>query len=214
MDGVDEGRHRRRGIAAVTHDVRVGVGVELVEEGVLDAFLDDDPCARHADLSAVVELTGSLLRRRIEIGVGEDEEGGLAAQLGGEGTMFSAAALPITRAVGTEPVKLMRLMRGSDVSALPSSAPRPCTMLNTPPGKPASSIRSASRDAESGDQSAGLRMTVLPAARAGAHFHVESMNGAFHGVMMRAGPAGMRITRLSVPRDDHTRSSWSVARSA
>ena len=37
---------------------------------------------------------------------------------------------------------------------------------------------------------------MLPAARAGAHFHVESMNGAFQGVMTTVGPAGMRSTVL------------------
>ena len=55
---------------------------------------------------------------------------------------------------------------------------------------------------------------MLPAASAGAHFHVLSMNGAFHGVMTTVGPAGMRMTRLAVPFDDHTRSSYCSARSA
>ncbi len=57
-------------------------------------------------------------------------------------------------------------------------------------------------------------MTVHPAARAGAVFHVESMNGAFHGVITAAGPDGMRITRLAVPLLDQTRSSYPAARSA
>ena len=48
---------------------------------------------------------------------------------------------------------------------------------------------------------------MQPAASAGAVFHVESMNGAFHGVMTTAGPAGMRITWFAVPLDDHLRSS-------
>ena len=68
-------------------------------------------------------------------------------------------------------------------------------------------MRSASSEHDSGDHSAGLRITVLPAASAGATFHVDSMNGAFHGVMMTAGPAGIRTTVLAVPFDDHCRSS-------
>ena len=44
---------------------------------------------------------------------------------------------------------------------------------------------------------------MLPAASAGATFHVDSMNGAFHGVMITAGPAGIRTTVLRVPFDDH-----------
>jgi hypothetical protein len=82
----------------------------------------------------------------------------------------------------------------------------PCTTLKTPGGKPASTVRSASREQDSGDHSAGFRITVEPAASAGAVFQVESMNGAFHGVITTAGPLGMRITRLRVPFDSHTRS--------
>ena len=59
----------------------------------------------------------------------------------------------------------------------------------------------------SGDHSAGFKTTVLPAASAGAHFHVESMNGAFHGVMTTVGPAGMRSTVLCVPLEAQRRGS-------
>ena len=79
--------------------------------------------------------------------------------------------------------------------------------MSTPGGKPASAIRSASSEHESGDHSAGLRITVDPAASAGAVFHVESMNGAFHGVITTAGPLGIRMTRFAVPFDSQTRSS-------
>jgi len=48
---------------------------------------------------------------------------------------------------------------------------------------------------------------VQPAASAGAVFQVESMKGAFHGVITTAGPAGIRSTRFEVPFDDHTRPS-------
>jgi hypothetical protein len=48
---------------------------------------------------------------------------------------------------------------------------------------------------------------VEPAASAGEIFHVESMNGAFHGVMTAAGPDGMRWTRFHVPRERQSRSS-------
>ena len=73
---------------------------------------------------------------------------------------------------------------------------------------------SASMAAVSGDHSAGLWITVLPAARAGASFHVESMKGAFHGVMTMAGPAGIRTTRLSMSLAGQCRSSWAAIRSA
>ena len=46
-----------------------------------------------------------------------------------------------------------------------------------------------------------------PAASAGAHFHVDSMNGAFQGVITAAGPAGIRWTRFQVPFERQSRSS-------
>ena len=55
---------------------------------------------------------------------------------------------------------------------------------------------------------------MLPAASAGAHFQVESMNGAFHGVMITAGPAGIRWMVLAVPFELQPRPSYSPARSA
>jgi len=44
-----------------------------------------------------------------------------------------------------------------------------------------------------GLHSAGLCTTVQPAASAGAIFHVDSMNGVFHGVMTPTGPIGTRV---------------------
>ena len=123
------------------------------------------------------------------------------------GTMLAAAACPISRPVSGEPVKLTRRTRSWLTSAAPASSPIPCTTFRTPGGKPASAVRSARIEHESGDHSAGFRTTVQPAASAGAVFQVESMNGAFHGVMTAAGPAGMRTTRLSVVFECQTRSS-------
>ena len=45
----------------------------------------------------------------------------------------------------------------------------------------------------SGDHSAGLSTTVLPAASAGAIRHVESISGAFHGMISPATPTGLWI---------------------
>ena len=57
---------------------------------------------------------------------------------------------------------------------------------------------SASSVAVSGLHSAGLCTTVQPAASAGAIFHVDSMNGVFHGVMMPTGPIGWRMRVVDV----------------
>src|SRR5262245_18159287 len=112
------------------------------------------------------------------------------------GVRFGAALAAIDRAVGTEPVKLMRATRGSVVSAGPTSLPMPWTTLDTPPGSPASRVMSARTDAVNGLHSAGLSTTVHPAASAGATFHVASINGAFQGVINTAGPLGSQLTWL------------------
>ena len=69
-------------------------------------------------------------------------------------------------------------------------SPRPLTTFATPGGAPASIMISASSVAVSGLHSAGLWTTVQPAASAGAIFHVDNMNGVFHGVMIATGPRG------------------------
>ena len=47
--------------------------------------------------------------------------------------------------------------------------------------------------AVSGDHSAGLSTTVLPAASAGAIRHVDNISGAFQGMISPATPIGLRI---------------------
>ena len=55
---------------------------------------------------------------------------------------------------------------------------------------PASSASSASRIAVNGVSSAGLRTTVLPAARAGAKPHEAMGIGKFHGTITPITPSG------------------------
>ena len=118
-----------------------------------------------------------------------------------------AAAAWIAAPVGTDPVNEIMSVSRESTSAAPATSPTPCTTLKTPGGMPASTVRSASSEQASGDHSAGLRTTVQPAASAGAVFHVDSMNGAFQGVITAAGPDGIRWTRFQVPRECQSRSS-------
>ena len=62
--------------------------------------------------------------------------------------------------------------------------------MKTPSGIPASTASSPSRIAVSGVSSAGLRTTVLPAARAGAKPQPAIGMGKFHGTMMPTTPSG------------------------
>src|SRR5579859_3169008 len=106
--------------------------------------------------------------------------------------VFAPCAM-IAEPVALSPTKPIALIAGCSVSALPASSPKPCTVLNTPSGTPASFTSLAKRSAVIGDHSAGLCTIVQPAARAGAIFQVESMNGVFQGVITPTGPIGTRV---------------------
>ncbi len=69
-------------------------------------------------------------------------------------------------------------------------APSPVTTLNTPGGSPASAAIPAKHRAVSGVNSAGFKMTVFPAASAGATFHATIRSGKFHGMICPTTPTG------------------------
>ncbi len=89
-------------------------------------------------------------------------------------------------------MKAVALIAGCCVSSRPVCSPIPLTRFATPAGTPAEAMISASSMAVNGLHSAGLWTTVQPAASAGAIFHVDSMKGVFHGVMIATGPIGSR----------------------
>ena len=125
--------------------------------------------------------------------------------------MFSAAAFPISRAVSTDPVNEMRLTPGWATSAAPASSPIPCTTFRTPGGSSASAAKSARSEQVRGAHSGGFRTAVQPAASAGPTFQVESMKGAFQGVISAATPDGSWRTRFSTPFASQVRPSRSSA---
>jgi hypothetical protein len=88
------------------------------------------------------------------------------------------------------PVKVISGTSGWVTNGAPASSPNPWTTLKTPGGKSASSKICASFQAVSGDHSAGFKITVLPVASAGAMRQVESIIGAFQGVMIPQGAYG------------------------
>ncbi len=94
--------------------------------------------------------------------------------------------------VADSPTNATARISGCSVAALPAVSPSPCTVFSTPAGRPAAVAISASSVAVIGLHSAGLCTTVQPAASAGAIFHVDSMNGVFHGVIAATGPSGCR----------------------
>jgi hypothetical protein len=88
----------------------------------------------------------------------------------------SAALRAMSLPVSTSPVIETMATPGWRTSASPAPSPCPHTTLNTPGGK-MSAATSASFRAVSGVSSDGLRMNVLPAARAGPSFHVAMLSG-------------------------------------
>ena len=99
-----------------------------------------------------------------------------------------------------EPVKVTFATRSSlEQGAGHASGDAAVTRLTTPGGKPAASIASNRRTADSGVCSAGLTTMVQPAARAGASLRAIMASGKFHGVIATATPTGWRSTWRCLP---------------
>jgi hypothetical protein len=113
----------------------------------------------------------------------------------------SAASRITLLPASVDPVKEIFRTAGCETSAAPTISPGPGNTCNAPGGTPASSASSPNRRAESGVSLAGLRMTVLPMARAGAVFQVAMAKGKFQGTIRPQTPSGSRNVTLA-PRAD------------
>ena len=95
----------------------------------------------------------------------------------------------MSRPVVVSPVKAILAIRLDEASGLPASTPKPLTMLRTPSGS-RSAMSSTTLRIDHGVCSADLRITQLPAARAGASFQVAIRMGKFHGMIWPTTPSG------------------------
>ena len=152
---------------------------ERLDDPIGVAALDQQPRSARADLARVVE--GREQRagdRLVDVGVGEDDVRGLAAQL-------EVDALDVLRGRSQDrlagrrssPVNVSFGTCGWATSAAPVVGPSPWTMLNTPAGMPASSVSGPSSAVDSGVCSAIFSTIELPTASAGAVFQHASRNG-------------------------------------
>ena len=107
---------------------------------------------------------------------------------------FSVSAEPrmISRPVEVSPVNAILSMPGCSTRTRPTSDPGPVITLRTPAGTPTLAAMSASASAVNGVWLAGLMITVLPQASAGATFHAVSSSGKFHGTIAATTPTGSR----------------------
>jgi hypothetical protein len=87
-------------------------------------------------------------------------------------------------------VKTIFLTASWSTSRCPATEPLPGRTWKTPSGSPASAASSATRSAVSGVRSAGLAITGLPAASAGAIPQPRIGIGKFHGTMTPTTPTG------------------------
>ena len=85
MVGRDQGAGLGRVVAAVAQADQVRAPADLLDEPVVDLVLDDRPAAGAADLAGVDEGGGQgVVDGGLEVGVGEDDVGALAAELEGD----------------------------------------------------------------------------------------------------------------------------------
>ena len=111
---------------------------------------------------------GAAAAAALEVGVGEDDVGRLAAELERDALdrrrrRRAAIPRPDLGRAGEGDLGHVGVLD----EPLPADRPGPATTLSTPSGSPASSAIRSSSSAVSGVSSAGLRTTVLPAASAG-----------------------------------------------
>src|SRR5215510_9851003 len=92
--------------------------------------------------------------------------------------------------VASDPVNATFATSGCSTSGAPTSGPKPVTTLTTPGGKPAASTSFMNSSTEAEVNSDGLITTVLPAANAGASFHVVNRSGEFQGTIAAMTPSG------------------------
>lgn len=112
------------------------------------------------------------------------------------------------------PVKLTLATSGWRTMASPTVRPGPGRIETSPGGSPAS-VSSRPRASEvSGVQSAGLRRTAFPAARAGASFWASEAIGEFQGAMAPTTPRGSWVAKVVQGPREGVMASSAVSSSA
>ena len=96
---------------------------------------------------------------------------------------------------------------GLEAISLPTTAPGPVTMLNTPGGRSASAMHCASANADRAVVGAGVQTTALPLASAGATSSAGIVYGQFHGLITPTTPRGRRCSSTFLPGENELGSS-------
>ena len=184
-----------------------GPRLEALEQRLDDGPLDDDPRGGRAALAGRPEgRPQDPVGGEVEVGVGEDDDAVLAAELERDALEPAPGALRDALAGhGRAGERDDRRRPGCRRSRRRPRRPSPVTRLTTPGGKPASAISSTRSVAQCGVSDDGLNTTVLPVTSAGIVFQHGMAIGKFQGVMIPATPSGWRmlIAHLSGSSDGH-----------
>jgi hypothetical protein len=194
----DDGRWS--GLPPMVRERTINKLADLIEAHAAEfAELEAIDNGKPVGMAAAVDIPGSLTQLRYMAG--------WASKLAGStqqpyampgGTVFSYTVRePVGVAAQIVPwnfplLKATLSTSGWRTMRSPAVWPLPVMMLTTPAGKPASTTMSARRSAVRLVCSAGLRMSVHPAASAGAIFIVAINSGKFHGTICAATPTGSR----------------------
>ena len=108
----------------------------------------------------------------------------------------AAMARAMAQAVSVPPVNATPAMRGSETRVGPIVPPSPGSRMRASAGTPAWCSRSTTAAAVSEVASAGLAMTLLPAASAAASWPVKMASGKFQGLMVTNTPRGCSSSRF------------------
>ena len=126
----------------------------------------------------------------------------------------AAKARLIICAVSVPPVKTTPVIRGSEVSTLPTVGPSPGSSWTTSRGMPASWSSSITRCATIDVCSAGLASTVLPATAAATIWPQKIATGKFQGLMAANTPLPPINKRLDSPVGPGSSMTWPKSFSA
>ena len=118
-----------------------------------------------------------------------------------------AAAWATSRPVAVEPMNATPLVPGLRAISSPTTGPGPVTRLNTPGGRSASAMHSASATAHTAVDGAGVHTTALPHASAGAISSAGIVYGQFHGLITPTTPRGRRTSITRLPGENEFGSS-------
>ena len=162
-------------------------------------FVEHDQARERGTFLALITERGinRIDDRFVEVGIGIDDDGVLAAHLADDAFEFALPGPGFAGALPDSQSNFARAGEGDHVDILvidqvraDDASPCPGRKLSTPGGTPASSNISINIAPQTADCSAGFIITVLPVTSAAETMPQRIAMGKFQGAMTRATPRG------------------------